>query len=980
MEEKSIKINTNIFLSDIVGYIRKGEWKVPRFQREFVWEKRKVLDLLDSMYKEFPIGSFFLWIPPEEYSHYYKDIPELMIEPASHRHYTHFILDGQQRLTSLYVTCRGLKIDGFDYSNICFDLDTEKFNTESRDNTRNISLHQILNLDDYLHIYNKLADDRKKKFMNVKNIFSKYPFPVIVIENKNVEDACKIFERINQGGKRLSIFDLVVAVTWDRDFELKEKIDDFNDKIKDTFRKIDYEIFSETLSLIINKQCTKAFQLKLTPDDVKQKWVDVEKAIGKSIQYLRTHLKVKAYSYLPYRDMLALIAYYFYNCKDSEINKSFLELWFWKAAFGNRYSGSSFSKIGEDRAYIFDPVINGESANINYAVNFDIEKLKDVNMGRSTALRNALFLILVQETPLSFLDNSPIDLEADPISEFNSSEKHHIFPKKFLSSIEIKEKKVTDLFLNFCLIDSALNKHISGKSPQDYFGGFSQKNSVLKKAIDSHLIPSDKESAVWTNDYKIFLEQRANLILMHVKKRIGDFSASIEEDMRSDPTSLIHRVEQNVRSVINDVLYTTYGENWWDSDNIVPQDIRNDATNKIKKEKARKPYISDEEWNSPMRKLEQLNIMDYPKIILKNWNSFEDIFGSKNQVEKYFDGFSSIRNHIDHIRTIDPIEKKFGETSVEWLLRCIQRKTEMEEGRPEGVFLVNEIYEEIKRRILELDPEIIEKERASRKGFAKNNIIFNFAEIRFRKDHVLVRIILRKGQLNDPRSVCIDKTGVEDKEKRRIYFEVHSLDDIEYAMDIIKQAYNFNESYILRSNYNRDWHLEKRCRPKTKELFLLIDKMISDKLNVDGPHWGQKNYVAYRIGDYNWLCVYTKPNSLVLDFHVKANSFSADEIASGLGILKFDKKESLAEKINLPSSVFVKNLSDNFDRIRFRIKDDFNIQSEAFMEFIKKAFNAFEIAHNKKKLSAYNEFAREKRLEGLSFKEIVLLWRDKKRC
>jgi disulfide oxidoreductase YuzD len=273
----------------------------------------------------------------------------------------------------LYVTYRGIRIDGFDYSNICFNLDTETFNTDQRDVARNISMHQILNSDDYLDIYNDLTNDRKKTFMKIKNIFTKYPFPVVVIEDKNVEDACKIFERINQGGKRLSIFDLVVAVTWDKDFELRRKINEFNKKIETNFGKIDYEVFTETLSLIINKQCTKAFQLKLTPKDVKENWPDVEKAIGKSIRFLRSHLKVKSYMYLPYRDMLALIAYYYYNRKDNDIDKDFLERWFWRATFANRYSGSSFNKIGEDRAYIFDRAIRGQKANINYDINVEFE-------------------------------------------------------------------------------------------------------------------------------------------------------------------------------------------------------------------------------------------------------------------------------------------------------------------------------------------------------------------------------------------------------------------------------------------------------------------------------------------------------------------------------------------------------------------------------------------------------------------------------
>lgn len=52
MEEKTIKINTNIFLSDVVSSIQKGEWKIPRFQREFVWEKKKVIELLYTCIKD----------------------------------------------------------------------------------------------------------------------------------------------------------------------------------------------------------------------------------------------------------------------------------------------------------------------------------------------------------------------------------------------------------------------------------------------------------------------------------------------------------------------------------------------------------------------------------------------------------------------------------------------------------------------------------------------------------------------------------------------------------------------------------------------------------------------------------------------------------------------------------------------------------------------------------------------------------------
>ena len=857
MAEKTIKISTGFSLPEVVNCIRKGEWKIPRFQREFVWEKKKVIELLDSMYKEFPIGSFFLWIPPEEYSHYYKDIPELKIQQDNRRFYTHFILDGQQRLTSLYVTHQGLTIDGYDYSNICFDLDTERFNTDPRDNERNLSVHQILNDDQYLQIYNSLLDERKKKFMKVKDRLKNYPFPVIIIEDKNIEEACKIFERINQGGKRLSIFDLVVAVTWDKDFELKKKIDEFNKEIQDNFGKIDYEIFSEALSLIIKGQCTKAFQLKLTPDDVKGKWEDVRKAIGKSLQFLRSNLQVRNYSYLPYRDVLALIAYYFYECYNQkvEVDKKFLEEWFWKVAFSNRYSGSSFNKIGGDRAYIFDKKLRNEEFNIGYDINITLDKIKNVNVGRKTALRNALILVMIQQQPLSFIDNSPIDIEKDPISTFNDSEKHHIFPRKFLTSIGIKEKKATDLLVNLCLIDSQLNKLISGTAPSEYFLKFDKQNHELKKSLNSHLIPADRDSAVWKDDYKLFIDQRAEIILRQVKKRIGDFTATIEEQMDTNPVLLIQKLEQAIRETVNNILYDSIGENWWEQEGVIPQDIKNYVADKIKKERANKPYIQKAEWETPLRRLEQINIMDYLKIILTNWNLFEDIFGSKKSLERYFDGFSTIRNQIDHIKTIDPTERKFGETAVEWLFKCIQDNQEKEaeeeiKTKTVSSLYINEIYEKLKNKIIGLDPEIVEKQNKYFNGFNKNNNFFNFAYIKFRKDRIKVGLLVKQDKFNDVKGISTDETKKKDKETRRIVFSVNSLEDIDYAIDLIKQAYEYNEWYLQNKGTKKSVKNDKRL-DFWKGLLGVAKEKNADFRNLSptGYHWigkgGGKSGVSF---------------------------------------------------------------------------------------------------------------------------------------
>ena len=139
----------------------------------------------------------------------------------------------------------------------------------------------------------------------------------------------------------------------------------------------------------------------------------------------------------------------------------------------------------------------------------------------------------------------------------------------------------------------------------------------------------------------------------------------------------------------------------------------------------------------------------------------------------------------------------------------------------------------------------------------------------------------------------------------------------------------------------KSWHLEKRCSIKTKEMFLILDGIIQDNFEIDGPRWNQKGYIAYRISNYNWLAVITNPNSLRLDFLIKTTSFKSDDVAKRLKIVKFDREESMSEKLGLPSSVLIKNRNEISDRMYIRVKDDFKLESDEFLSFLKDAHKAF---------------------------------------
>lgn len=82
--------------------IRFGTLKIPQFQRDFVWPREKSAKLIDSIPKGFPIGTFILWKTKEQLR-FVKEIGGQPLPPTPQGDYSEQVLDGQQRLTSLYA-------------------------------------------------------------------------------------------------------------------------------------------------------------------------------------------------------------------------------------------------------------------------------------------------------------------------------------------------------------------------------------------------------------------------------------------------------------------------------------------------------------------------------------------------------------------------------------------------------------------------------------------------------------------------------------------------------------------------------------------------------------------------------------------------------------------------------------------------------------------------------------------------------------
>ncbi|APX25295.1 MAG: DUF262 domain-containing protein [Rhodobacteraceae bacterium] len=94
---------------DLITDIEKGVIKIPKFQREFVWPIEKTAALLDSIVKGYPIGTFILWKTNQRMADV-KDVGNIPLPATPDDRQVEYVLDGQQRMTSLFAAYRGAKI------------------------------------------------------------------------------------------------------------------------------------------------------------------------------------------------------------------------------------------------------------------------------------------------------------------------------------------------------------------------------------------------------------------------------------------------------------------------------------------------------------------------------------------------------------------------------------------------------------------------------------------------------------------------------------------------------------------------------------------------------------------------------------------------------------------------------------------------------------------------------------------------------
>ena len=175
VSEEAIRVKPDkMQFDELMLKIRNGQIRIPDFQREFVWERSQIIRRLDSVYHHFPVGSFLFWQTDDEIQSY-RRIGEIELRHDQGKS-VQYVLDGQQRLTSLFACLEQARIthrvNGKKVTKslrIYFDLDEEQFvpdpfaSDRERSAVKLLGLPQIGSTTDYLALLVSLLRMINKK-------------------------------------------------------------------------------------------------------------------------------------------------------------------------------------------------------------------------------------------------------------------------------------------------------------------------------------------------------------------------------------------------------------------------------------------------------------------------------------------------------------------------------------------------------------------------------------------------------------------------------------------------------------------------------------------------------------------------------------------------------------------------------------------------------------------------------------------------
>ena len=520
----------------LITEISTGQVKIPQFQRQFVWDKVASAKLIDSMIKGYPIGTFIFWRTDEELRSV-RNIGNIRLPTQSKGEFVNYVLDGQQRITSIFAAIKGEVIErdngkSEDFSQIYVDLNApaegEVIITDLQNKTQEsvIKLTELMGGD--FAFLASFPKEKQDKIQNYQNILKGYSFNVINLKDASIDVATEVFTRLNVGGRALTLFEIMVAKTFDgsRNFDLADHYNHLKAELaKANYDDIPAATVLQVVSMLIAKDVKRSTILNLKKSEFIEGWDIAVDCIKKAIDFFRGYGVVVS-RLLPYPALIVPFAYFFNQHKGNPTGKTkkMLEDFFWRASLGARYSSGVEGKLAQDVGKI-DKIIEGRLPAYEWSVDVSVERLKKPQWGAFATGRSfikAILCLYAIHKPKSFDNNQDVIIDNSWLKVSTSKNYHHFFPKGFMrKSYPNMEYWLYNHILNITIVDDFLNKgKIKAKAPSIYMKSFLRSNEDIEKTMSTHLIGDFDRFGISNDDYMKFLNQRAKKVSKELEKRM----------------------------------------------------------------------------------------------------------------------------------------------------------------------------------------------------------------------------------------------------------------------------------------------------------------------------------------------------------------------------------------------------------------------------------------------------------------------------
>lgn len=589
--------STKILLSELLDSIKKGKVQLPDFQRGWVWDDEHVQDLLVSIARSFPVGAVMLLETGGEVRFQTRpvegveDLIDATVQPQK------LILDGQQRLTTLTQaialtspvktrTSKGKPIQRHYYfdikkaieseiyiedaivavdenkqikSNFGRDIDLDLSTVEKECEHMMFPCDQIFNSNQWLI---KLSQNHSNpedlaiftEFISkVIQPFCNYQLPVIELKKETSKEAvCLVFEKVNTGGVKLSVFELITASYAADGYNLRD------DWLGSEIRNVDsrksriakHPLLKGTEAPEMLQAVTILYTYEMRQNDIKEgkvgkqirpvsakrtdvlklpleawkKYADkVEDGFKNTAQFLRKEY-FYARSELPYSTQVIPLAAVMSVLGNRWLEPKIYEKlarWYWCGVLGELYGGAVETRIAND----FEELLawfedNDKVPRTISDAFFQPERLYSLR-SRNSAAYKAINILILREGAKDWFWNSTIQ-ELDAQQEL-ALDIHHIFPIKWCEDRNI-DPKIYNCILNKTSISYKANRKIGGDAPSVYLQKIQNEKQVslsddeMDKLLSSHSLSPD---LLRNDDFDAFISDRQVQLIELISKAMG---------------------------------------------------------------------------------------------------------------------------------------------------------------------------------------------------------------------------------------------------------------------------------------------------------------------------------------------------------------------------------------------------------------------------------------------------------------------------